>query len=529
MNILLVDDDYFVIKALETKMDWNALQIDHIYTAENITQAREIIMNHPIHIVVSDIDMPQGSGLELLAWIRDQGLDIQSIILTNYADFNYAQKAIELQSFEYFLKPIEFDKLMLIIQKAIAKVKQNELNEKAKQEGNLWKKNQLKVVEHFWRKLISQSQSFPMKRSDLLRAIEEHQLPYKLENGFHSLLINLYPYHNSMGITDKGIFDFAFENVFQEIFQSDAIALEIVMEYKDYSWIAIFSCTKPSQSHLEQLCHSFISKSIPYLKTEVSCSMGVPVTLEELPQTVKQLVQMNEEFAQTRNQVFFLDQYRQEAKKEYTPPDLALLEELLYQDKADQFIEEVQAYLRSYANSGKYIDKQFLSLFRLDITQLVYSFLKSKEILTHKLYSGKTYEHLFSLSLQSIENVEEYIAYLVRTAMDYREFTKQSTSVVEQIKQYIHDHIGEELTRNSLAEVIYLNPDYLARLFKKETGISLGNYIIKARINAAKYLLETSKLSIYSIAKKVGYSNYSYFSKLFKQEVGVSPNEYKKG
>ncbi|HIW34908.1 MAG TPA: response regulator [Candidatus Paenibacillus intestinavium] len=529
MNILLVDDDYFVIKALETRMDWSYLQINQIYTAQNITQAKEIIMKHPIQILVSDIDMPQGTGLELLAWVRDQGHDIQSIILTNYADFNYAQKAIELQSFEYFLKPIEFDKLMLIIQKAIAQVKKNELNEQAKQKGYLWKNNQLKVIEHFWRKLILNSQSFPMKRDDLIHSIAELQLPYCLEDNFHALLFNLYPHYNSMGITDKGIFDFAFENVFHEIFHSSTLSMELVMEHKEYSWIAIFRCLEPQQQpDLEQLCHTFIAKSIPYLKADASCSMGLPESLEKIPQTVRQLMRMNEEIAQTRNQIIFIDHYQLQAKKEYSPPDLAQLEEKLYLNKLEQFILEIQKYLRSCVN-GMYLEKSILSLFRLDITQLVYSFLKSKEILTHKLYSGKSYERLFSLSLQSIENMEEYITYLVRTAMEYIEFTKQSTSVVEEIKQYIHEHIGEELTRNSLAEVIYLNPDYLARLFKKEIGISLGTYITKTRISAAKQLLDTSTLSIYSVANKVGYPNYSYFSKLFKQDVGVSPNEYKKG
>ncbi|MNC58353.1 Arabinose operon regulatory protein [compost metagenome] len=52
--------------------------------------------------------------------------------------------------------------------------------------------------------------------------------------------------------------------------------------------------------------------------------------------------------------------------------------------------------------------------------------------------------------------------------------------------------------------------------------------MIHVRIAAAKQLLETTRLSVYTIANKVGYTNYSYFSKLFKQEVGLSPNEYKK-
>lgn len=529
MNILLVDDDYFVIKALETRMDWASLAIEQVYTADNIAQARDIIANHSIHILISDIDMPQGSGLELLAWIRDQSYDIQAIILTNYADFNYAQKAIELQSFEYFLKPIEFDKLMLIVQKAVARAKEHQSNEQAKQEGYFWKKNQVKIFEHFWRKLINSSYLLPMKPAELVHAIEEQQLPYMMTDPFQSLLIHVFPYHNSMGITDKGLFDYALINVFNETFQNDYFTVEAIVEYKEYNWIAIFKWSgSPDRQVMEQLCTSFIAKSNQYLKADVSCSIGLAVTLDGISQSLKQLVNINEKIAKARNQVFFLEQYEQQIKREYEPPDLQTLEELLYQNKPAAFVEEAASYLRGYVDH-KIVDKSILSLFRLDITQLVYSFLKSKEILTHKLYSGKTYERLFEHSLHSIENMEEYIAYLVNTAMDYREFTKQSKSVVEEIKQYIHAHIGEDLTRNSLAEIIYLNPDYLARVFKKETGISLGSYITQARMHTAKRLLETTSLSVYAIAKKVGYANYSYFSKLFKQDVGLSPNEYKKG
>lgn len=528
MNALIVDDDYFVVTALETRMDWSALQIENVYTADNIAQAREIIMRHPIHILISDIDMPQGSGLELLAWIRERNYDIQAIILTNYADFNYAQKAIELQSFEYFLKPIEFDKLMLIIQKAVARAKERQINEKAAREGYLWKKNQSKIFEHFWRKLVNSSYSFPMKPSDIAQAIHEQQLPYKMTDPFHSLFLNTYPYGDSMGITDKGLFDFALANVFSETFQSPYFTVETIMEYKEYNWIAIIKWSHlPNIQVMEELCASFILKSNQYLKADASCSIGAAAPLDQISQSIKQLVNMNEEMAKSRNQTFFVEQCRYPSKKEYAPPDLLLLEELLYQNKPSAFLEEASGYLRSYVDN-QILDKSILSLFRLDLTQLVYSFLKSKEILTHKLYSGKSYERLLAHSLHSIENMEEYIAYLVNTAMEYREFTKQSKSVVEEIKRYIHAHIGDDLTRNSLAEIIYLNPDYLARVFKKETGVSLGSYITQSRIAAAKHLLETSTLSVYAVAKKVGYANYSYFSKLFKQDVGLSPNEFKK-
>ena len=94
MNILLVDDDRFIIKALQETIHWEALGIEQVYTASSLSQAQAIIQSHPIALMISDIEMPQGSGLDLLAWVRSEKYDIQTIFLTNYADFNYAQKPL---------------------------------------------------------------------------------------------------------------------------------------------------------------------------------------------------------------------------------------------------------------------------------------------------------------------------------------------------------------------------------------------------------------------------------------------------
>ena len=102
MNILLVDDDYFVVAALEKKIDWKALSIEQVYTAYSVAQARDILRRHSVQILICDIEMPQGGRLELLAWIREEQYSIQTIFLTNYADFNYAQKAIERKALTIF-------------------------------------------------------------------------------------------------------------------------------------------------------------------------------------------------------------------------------------------------------------------------------------------------------------------------------------------------------------------------------------------------------------------------------------------
>lgn len=528
MNALVVDDDVYVVAALEKKIEWKALGIDKLYTANNVALARDILQQYPIQILISDIEMPQGSGLELLAWIREENYNVQAIFLTNYADFNYAQKAIELQSFEYFLKPIEFDKLMLILRKAIARAEEQQQREKAMQEGVLWQRNQANLLEYFWRKLVSASLTAPLKPAAVIQAVEDQQLAYLPSDILQPVLIHVFPYSGSLGREEKGLFDFALGNVMSELLHHSQFTAETILEVKEHQWMAILKWNAPpNPSVLAELCSEGIRRANAYLHCDACCLVGLSDQLERIGHALHQLLMMNESLTKTRNRTYWAE--RDDLKKQpvYHPPNLTRLEELLHQNDSASFLAETARYLRDCLDR-KTLDTSSLALFRLDIVQLVYAFLKLKGIEAHKLYAARANEQLLAQSLHSIEDMQEYVTYLVNTAMAYRDFAAEPKSVAEEIKQYIHAHYGDELTRNDLAEVVYLNPDYLARLFKKETGISLGSYVIQVRISVAKQLLETTKLSVYAVANQVGYANYSYFSKLFKQEVGVTPNEYKK-
>ncbi|SFJ81031.1 two-component system, response regulator YesN [Paenibacillus sp. UNC496MF] len=529
MNVLLVDDDYFVVTALETKIDWASLGIGTVHTAHNVAQARDLLRRYDIHILVSDIEMPQGSGLELLAWIREERYDVQAIFLTNYADFNYAQKAIELRSFEYFLKPIQFDKLMLILRKAVERAKEQQRDALAIEEGRYWQRNQAKMLEHFWRKLVSGSASSPLRPAELADAVEEQHLGYALDDTVQPVLLRLFPEDGTMGREEKHLFDFALQNVLHELFRHPAFAVETALEHKTHQWIAVLRWHRPPDAGaLEAPCAAFVEQARRALKSDACCLVGRAGRLGGASAILRELLQANDELVKRRNRVFFADAGRGPAEDCYLPPDLARLEARLDQGKPAEFLAETSRYLDEQARQPGFTTP-VLNLFRLDMMQLVYAFLKSKGIQAHQLYAGRANERLLAQSLHSVEDMEAYLRALVGTAMDYRRFAEQPTSVADEIKQYIRAHYGEDLTRNSLADVVFLHPDYLARLFKKETGVSLGAYIIEARIAAAKQLLRSTGLSVFDVAKKVGYANYSYFAKVFKQEAGVSPNEYKLG
>ncbi len=102
-----------------------------------------------------------------------------------------------------------------------------------------------------------------------------------------------------------------------------------------------------------------------------------------------------------------------------------------------------------------------------------------------------------------------------------------SSSPVASAIDYIRQNLDRDISRAEIAEAIFLNPEYLSRLFKKETGIALNEYIVREKIEQAKCMLSETDIPVSLIALKTGYTNFSYFSQVFKRHTGLSPLEYR--
>lgn len=100
--------------------------------------------------------------------------------------------------------------------------------------------------------------------------------------------------------------------------------------------------------------------------------------------------------------------------------------------------------------------------------------------------------------------------------------------MIDKVVKYIDLHYADQdLSLNSIANFVYLSPNYISTLFKKYKDINLSNYIIQVRMDIAEKLLKESDYKAYEIANMVGYTNSQYFSILFKRSKGVSPSDYR--
>lgn len=104
--------------------------------------------------------------------------------------------------------------------------------------------------------------------------------------------------------------------------------------------------------------------------------------------------------------------------------------------------------------------------------------------------------------------------------------TKEQTDNIQKIKDYVKINCMKNINVKDLSRVFSFNYDYMRRMFKEKTGISIKDYILKEKILYAIDLLKNTAFSIKEISEMSGFSSPSHFAVLFKQEMKITPKEY---
>lgn len=516
MNFLIVDDDRFVIEALKNGLHWEKLGCEHLYTANNITEAKRILRNYRIHLLLSDIDMPNGSGLDLLAWVRENYNNIPAIFLTNYADFTYVQKALELKSFYYFLKPIEYEKLENIILDA------------TKEFRNLSNIN----AKNFWQSFIQNTTS--VKSEEFQQFWQLSKENYRKDDFFLPVVFDLLPYSlNTKNQLKNHFADFeeqteyltkTFHAVFSDFQGAIAAFLMYNMEFCRYTAI-FYSTEKTIPPALLMDCENFISVVHKQTSCTLNCFVGMPSDLKEFQGNFSNLCSMINNTVDINRQLVILGNYKSPSPSiEVFDAQLSAL--FLENRKYDAFLEYCYQYLRKLSKSNS-LSKTSLTSFQIDVLNVLYAHLKHNSVLPNKLFQSESYHSLSRVSCRSVTEMQLYLKYMIYTAKDYLNTSNSGQSIAVLLKEYADSHYTEEIHTSDIADVFFIDSDYGSKLFKKEFGISFKNYIIQKRLETAKHLLLHTDLSINAISTSVGYENYSYFTRLFKKTMGITPIEYR--
>ncbi|GAA4843089.1 AraC family transcriptional regulator [Paenibacillus vulneris] len=136
--------------------------------------------------------------------------------------------------------------------------------------------------------------------------------------------------------------------------------------------------------------------------------------------------------------------------------------------------------------------------------------------------------------IQQIEEVTSYSDVKIKQNEFMLEFAHRVAKLREQTfsktvltcKNYIFNHLYEDITVTKLSELTHLHPNYLSQVFKKEVGCSLKEYIQQVKVEEAKSLLKLNELSLSEICFRLNFNDQSYFTKVFKKFTGKTPKQF---
>lgn len=121
-NVLIADDEEIALLGLEEGINWEELDVDRIYKCHSRDTAIRMLQTYQVDFIITDIEMPNGNGLELIKWVKDNKPKIRSVFYTGHAEFSYAQEALRLGVEDYLLKPIAYEELEKILFKIEKKI-----------------------------------------------------------------------------------------------------------------------------------------------------------------------------------------------------------------------------------------------------------------------------------------------------------------------------------------------------------------------------------------------------------------------
>lgn len=129
-SLMLVDDEYMILRGMKKIIDWSALKIEIIQAEKSPLAAIEYLKNHHVDILISDMNMAELDGAEFLPIVRSIDPKMQIIVLSGYSNFTYAKAGIESNIIDYLEKPVDPDELENIVNKAINKINQRRQKDK---------------------------------------------------------------------------------------------------------------------------------------------------------------------------------------------------------------------------------------------------------------------------------------------------------------------------------------------------------------------------------------------------------------
>ena len=469
---------------------------------EDGEQALEYLLNHPeINLIVTDIRMPKFDGLGLIKEIRKTNYMIPIIIISGYAEFTYAKRAVDYQVFRYMLKPIlpsDFDKVITNVEHffhlgdslAMHNIAQSEFDQ---------------FMDFLLQEAISNG------RKETVHMLEK-QCGFSFQDTWFLLLSGNEGFSNQAAAHRPLLKQFA-NNISPEyhvfLFAHKIFCILIKkrhlnsnfmeMQLKKLLWkfdplLSIHAgiyCSNNKDS-VKTAFYSGISVLLQFFYSQSPVHIKQDQLLCPFPYTIYNNMQLyldRNNLLDARDTIYSFMDYIKDKK----PPYLLL----------QSWINKYTLLITKYGNDHKVPSSCYID--QLERLEFLYNFYSLEEI---ELTLLSAIDCIFDKIFEQKNNANAFL--------------------LEKVQTYLAQHLKENISLTDLGMLLGINYTFLSNLYSSATGQTIIEYLTSLRISRAKELLINTNLKIYEIGAESGFTDTKYFIKRFRQTVGITPKEYRK-
>ncbi|WP_181150914.1 response regulator transcription factor [Paenibacillus sp. PCH8] len=512
-KVLLVDDEPSIREGLTTIIEWEKYGFQVIGTAASGREALSRFEELEPDLTIIDIRMPGMTGLEVIKEVRRNHPSSHFLILSGYADFDYAKKAISYGVDGYLLKPVDEEEIIGELERlATVLTQERETLARLAGEDTAYREHQIEAL------LFDSLEGAGSMEEDSLGLhwphyqivlIEIHAAPdLQRGSGMKRKLIEafdhkdrgiVFSFHSGLGLLSK------------EMTTSESSARNLYDELEGLlgEWdIHMYGAAGEPVHSTAEIAQSY---------TQANNVLG-----ERFLFTERRIILWNEgETGEVASEAGV------EGVAGTPEPDEAELADKLYyaldirsSDSVMRVLGEMEDRLVPYHRTEQAIKSAFSQVFSLAINKLVATNQHTQSIMQeHSVLINEVY-HQFTLSDLKVMTAEHLNRLIQRMGGGSKD------TVLKQMIEFIQRNPGENLKLEVLAEVFNYNSSYLGKLFKNHTGEYFNVFLDKVRMDKAKELLDEG-LKVHQVSARVGYANVDYFHGKFKKYVGESPSAYK--
>ncbi|MFD0682011.1 MULTISPECIES: response regulator transcription factor [unclassified Paenibacillus] len=491
MNIVISDDEQLAREALSIIL----LEICpdlHIYEARNGKELIEVVERIQPDAAFVDIRMPGKSGLEAIQEAAPLAPDTQWIIVTGFADFQYAKEALRLRAIEYLLKPVDIEDIRVLL---------------------------TKIQQTAFMQIVEKNKVFESDMLSLFHGLirnwgELEEAENKPFSRIRCQIIYMDSYYSE---TEKSaaikLFFNTIHSTMPRHYHKDLELATLIMPNGEWAVVGRYT----SRQGAEQLDDLFASISELVQRVEepgVAFTLLVSDECNSYTSLLDEVTVINKNSHVRCSLGISLSWTKADLLEAASQPTISQQCHILIKATDEYYKRNYVGYMDAIEQFIKNYDGQQNSV--IEVTPAFSRFLHCS---IHAPLLTPTKEEAWFQSLKSVGE----------TLLDKKiRQIETKTDLVTKTIAYIENHYSGDITLGRVAEQFCVTPNHLSSLFHKRTGTTFMQYVTKLRMLKAKELLSDPAVQVQQAAEQVGYFSSRHFTKLFKEFFECYPSEYKK-